>query len=263
MFINLYCFVDFIDSSWNFYEDLLDFHFYELRCTEYTHWHFAQILKKKLNKLYWYDNLWYKKKGEKKEHAAPKTSILDLPLIDILVPREAKKVEKEKTATTKKMKPSKEKKQSKSKKTASDGNTAATVTVTAASAAAVATTSSTVAAANKPKEIDMGLFRGLDPDRISTEISDRYKSIEVKGTSVELNQPDVDVFVEKTVAVPELKVKEADAAPKRDEPKKHQHEPEPKPVIIDLPTIIDIERPKQVHLYFSNYILTLLKFQLL
>lgn len=119
----------------------------------------------------------------------------------------------------------------------------------------VVTTTSTTKTTSR--EVDSSLFRGLDPERINADLSDKYKSLEVKGSgAVELNQPEVEIFVEKTtllaesvplavVAVEEEKKEEKE---KKEHHKHHHHHEKKKdePVIIDFPTIIDIERPREV-----------------
>lgn len=120
-----------------------------------------------------------------------------------------------------------------------------------AAATTTTTTTKTTKSSEKPREIDSSLFRGLDPERISTELSEKYKSMTVKGTQVELNQPDVELFVEKTAALVEAPIKavvlaaekEAKEAKETKEADAQKKE-ETSVVVIDFPTIIDIDRPR-------------------
>lgn len=201
------------------------------------------------------------KVGEiKTEQSGPvKTSILDLPLIDILVPRELKKSDKKTKKQQQKQESSSEKEQkkemkkaekSKKKSKGSDKQRPESAPTTATGAVVKTATSSagdrTTVAVTTTREVDSSLFRGLDPERISTELSDKYKNMVVKGTSAELNQPEVEVFIEKTTALVEAPIK----AVVTEEAKKEQERPV---TVIDFPTIIDIERPREVILVIFLY----------
>lgn len=128
----------------------------------------------------------------------------------------------------------------------------------------VTTTTSTTKTVSASREVDSSLFRGLDPERINADLSDKYKSLEVKGSgAVELNQPEVEIFVEKTtllaesvpLAVVAVEEEKKEQQKEKKEHHKHHHHHEKKkdePVIIDFPTIIDIDRPREV--FYLNLI---------
>jgi hypothetical protein len=170
---------------------------------------------------------------EKKKKPA-KTSILDMPLIDILRPR-SKKAKKEKSESG-----------------AAPAKATTTEAATANGAGAVR-----VESPPPPCEIDANLFRGLDSFDASikaTAASSKKPTggdvdllaIDVKATSNELNQPDVEVFIEKEqicavaatkpapVAVAQTPAAAAAAAPTQEIF-----------ITVDIPNIIDM--PKQTY----------------
>lgn len=175
------------------------------------------------------------------------------------MPRQAKKkVEKPK-------KKSKEAKED-MKKSSSKKKTSATAAETSADGKATTTANVVVSSAVKSsssqptREVDSSLFRGLDPERIATEISEKYKNMVVKGTSVELNQPELEIFVEKTTTLVEVPVKAIIAA-EQEKQKQQQDEEQKKsettekPTEMPFPSIIDIQITREVFYSVFYYFL--------
>lgn len=160
-----------------------------------------------------------------------KTSIIDMPLIDIFRPKQ----------------PSTEVKRRHSSKRKSKVETSPDDHLSAES-------KSPELKVKPSKEVDVNLFRGLDASPSSKPIVSTQQpvkqptkliedqllvTIDVKGTANELNQSDVEIFVEKTPGKPASKTGQVEVVMVRKKPPTPVPTEE-SPLVIDLPDVIDV-----------------------